>query len=63
MTSAVSVQLPLVHMNPYAPITLNPVIVVVGLLGDVIVDVPELLGMGVHVPVPVAASVAVLLSG
>jgi hypothetical protein len=50
-------------MNPYAPITLNPVIVVVGLLGDVIVDVPELLGMGVHVPVPVAASVAVLLSG
>jgi hypothetical protein len=52
---------PTVQINLYTPATEKPVIVVVGLLGVVMVAVPGLAGVviAVHVPVPVAAMVAV----
>jgi len=50
----------LVQTKEYIPAAVNPVIVVVGLLGVVMVAVPGLpAAAGVHVPVPVPAIVAV----
>jgi hypothetical protein len=43
----------------YVPCAEKPVTVVVGLVGEVIVTVPELPAPNVQVPVPVAAIVAV----
>ena len=63
MTAAVSEQLPFVQIKLYVPAVLNPVIVVVGEAGVVIVAVPGLPACAVHVPGPVAAIVAVLLTG
>ena len=54
----VSVQLPFVHIYAYVPAALKVVIVVVGLDGVVMVEVPGLPANAVHVPVPVAAIVA-----
>ena len=63
MTADVSVQPPFVQMNLYVPTVLNAVIVVVGEEGVVIVAVPGFPACAVHVPDPVAAIVAVLLTG
>ena len=59
ITAAVSLHVPFAHWKLYVPGTLNPVIVVVGLVGVVMVAEPALLLSIVHVPVPVAAIVVV----
>ena len=63
ITEAVSVQLPLVRIKLYVPTALNPVIVVVVDVGEVIVAVPGLPVCAIHTPVPVPAIVAVLFVG
>ena len=57
--AAVSLQPPLDHMKLYVPATEKVVIVVVALAGVVIVAVPGLETIGVQVPTPVPAIVAV----
>jgi len=58
--TAISVHPPLfVHTMLYVPWAEKLVTVVVGLVGEVIVTVPELPAPSVHVPVPVAVMVAV----
>ena len=58
VTATVSAQPPgLVHPIVYVPAALNVVIVVVGLVGLVITNVPGLVPTGVHVPTPVASIV------
>ena len=59
ITLAVSVQLAKFQIKLYVPPTRNPVIVVVGLVGLFMVTDPGLPAIAVHVPVPMAAIVAV----
>jgi hypothetical protein len=61
ITDAVSVHPPLVHMKLYVPAALKVVIEVVALPGVVMVAVPGP-PAAVHVPMPTAAIVAVVLT-
>ena len=56
---AVSLQPLDVHMNPYVPATVKPLIDVVGDVGATNAVIAGLLTIAVHVPIPVAAIVAV----